>query len=535
MCLAIGGKSGKKTMVYAGVNSSPAEISKGTNQHLRAFAIGSSKSRSTAGTTTTDVSVAEESRTALFTKPESATYQRLVRVAESGVGVAASAFASNPEVVVFDTKGSKQPTIKCVLDMPRDAEAIDIIQSAPDEHLLVYCLRYDLYLVKLSNKGQGEPQLIFTMPEGEPVRPAFKTLRFLSPKFLLGLANFPGRPGALLQGFRLPTPGHEKARLAVTASIKRKMMPTSLAVTNLTPPEKSYSALGDTQFLVAVGGQDSSISLFTLEHKASPAIDLLYNLYPLHTLKNVHEEANISGLAFSKFVTPKTHIRPQFIKLASISLQSTVAVHSIPLKKFVDSTPREPKSPPRQPRYVSAMKSTGPGKARRALTLVSIMVLILALAGQAVMEAYGASNLKLFPFIHGSLSLKNDPVYIAQVKMRDEFLANIVGTEQQPLQNGQKLVIRATKQDPPAPVEGQDEDNLDPALDSPSHKIELDVHDHEIHGPGHKWDDLPAHKQYEWKQRLYDAGAWTQQMGENVFQGILFGEMAGAVNHAVNN
>lgn len=522
MSLAVGGHKGKQTYIYAGINSSPAEVSRGTNQHLRTLAIETSKGRSNSGAKATEVKVSELSRSALFANPDEASYQRLIRVS-GGAGAAASAFSKDPQIAIFDTTGTT-PKPKGVLELPKDAEAIDIIQTADNEFLLVYCYKYDLYLAKIG-KGHDEPQLIYTISEDEPQRPSFRSLRFLTPNFVLALANLPNRSGAVLQAFRLPSPGHEKARIAVAARIPRKIMATSLAVTNVSPPPTANAPIGDAQFIIAVGGQDSSISLYTMSHRSASKIELLYDLFQLYTLNNVHEADNISGLAFSTFVVPKSTTRPQAIKLASISLQSSIAVHSIPLKKFVDSTPRNKNAPPRPPRYVIAMKSKGSGQTRTAITLFTVSVVILAIVGQVIMSRYGHYRFSFFgrpmggpaPIIN-LRSPDHQPDYFHQ----QQFLSKVVGSSNQ-VPEGETMVLYEAAHPPAAAEQGGEAVK----------KIQVDVHDAEVHGKGKTWDQLEAEQQIAWKQRLYDAGAWTQHMGENVFRGVLFGELAGAVGQAV--
>lgn len=531
MSVAVGQHKGKTTHVYAGVNSSPADIAKGTNQHLRLLSIDPSKARPLAATTGTpskprafpEAKVAEVSRTALFTNPDDATYQRLLRVSGS-MGVAASAMGKEPQLAVFEAAAPK-PKVMGVLELTKEAEAVDIIQTGENEYQLAYVDRYELYTVNIANKTCSEPQLAFSMPDDHGERPHFRSIRYLTPEFILAVANLPKRnTGALIQGLRLPSPGHEMARLAATVRIPRKMSATALAVTNLSMPASPTTLVGNTQFVVAVAGNDSSISLYTLEHQTSSSLNLLINLHPFHTLKEVHGQDNISGLAFSTFTTPKTHIRPQHVKLASTSLQKTVSVHSIPLKKFVDmQTPRNRKGPPRPVRYIVAMRSRGPSPQPLMITL-AVIVLILAIVGQSVKEMYGVGKPVIFsqrflPSWHGSLRHpKAQPPFFFEDKLISSLaeVGKVLGS-------GEKLVL--LEADHPAIVEGDGEQT--------TKKLQVDVHDSDAHGSARAWDELHANEQDAWKEKLRDAGAWTQGMGESVFKGVFFGELAGVVGRVV--
>lgn len=521
MSLAVAGRKGKQTLVYAGVNSKPDDVAKGTNEHLRAFGIEPSKGRSASNEKTTLVKVLELSRTSLFTDFNKDCYQRLVRVSGS-VGATASSFADKPQIAVFEASGPK-PKSKGVLELPRDAEAMDILQTDDNSFLVVYSHKYDLYLAKfIKGTLDSEPQHIYSISADEPQRPAFKNLRFLSVDFVLAVGVLPRNAGSVLQAFRLPSPGHEKARIAVSTRVPRKIVASSLAVTNLSPPTSPSASIGDTQFVVAVGGQDSSICLFTLSHRSASKIDLLYDLRELYTLKNVHKIDNITGLAFSTFVTPKANIRQQYIKLASISLQSSVAVHSIPLKKFVDPTPRSKNAPPRTPRYIVAMKSQTTPQTRSLFMVLAGMVVIMAIVGHYVLNYSAVARGHALRKEAARMAPITTPVVAqvqADVPLSQNALVKALGDDS--ILEGEQVVLFETLHAP--------EDKAGESVN----KLQADVHDADIHGEGKTWEELPEVQQAAWKRRLSDAGAWTQSMGESVFKGILFGELGGAVHHAM--
>lgn len=536
MCLAAGARKGKASYLYAGINSSPDTIKKGTNHHLRIMTVEPSKAIKAAPSSpsATGAKITEVSRSSFFEHPDADMYQRLVRVA-GGIGAAASALGKEPQLAVFETGGAK-PKIRGVLELPAEAESIDVIQTGENEYQVAYCFKHELHIFNIGKQTNGEPELVFTMPNDHGIRPQFRFIRYLTPEFILAVANLPKRnTGALIQGLRLPAPGHERARLATTVRVPGNISASGLAVVNLSPPASPSASVGETQFIIAVAGTDASISLYTLKHQVSPTLNLLLNLYPLYTLKNVHGDDNISGLAFSPFTTPKTHVRAQFVKLASISLQKNVSVHSIPLQKHIDTQPRNKKGPPRPVRYEVAMRSHGPS-ARPIIIVLSLIVLFLAFITQAVREMYDMSPPVIFasgvlPAWHGSLRVPNHvPEHFYENK---KFLKNLAATAGEKLSAplaGEKLVLFDVEH-PVVAATAPGEDGGETASTTP--KLQVEVHDEDTHGEARSWDQLPIAEQIAWKERLREAGAWTQNMGENVFKGVLFGELAGAVGRAV--
>lgn len=528
MSLAVGAHKGKTTHIYAGVNSSPASILKGNNEHLRSIVMEQSKSRASVGLKTPTVKLAEMSRTSIFSKGDPEEYQRLLRVAGK-MGVAASALGKEPGLAVFEVNGTSLKP-KGVLELPREAEDLDIIQTGDDEWQVAYCYKFQVFTINIG-KEVSDPEEIWVTPEESP-RPAFRSIRYLSKDFLLAAVNLPSRSGVLLHGYRLPSKG-KPARLAVSARISRNISATALSVTNLNLPSEPGLPLGDTQFLVAVASNDSSVSLFGLEHYSSASIDLIRKLYPLCTLKDVHSGSSITGLAFSTFVPPKTHsIRPQFVKLASISLQKTVAVHTIPLEKHVDKTQRDRRGPPRLARYVTRMKAKGDSPRPLIITL-TVFVLIMAIVGQTMMEVYGKGRpvlgvSRFLPSWHGTL---RDPNHQPAAFLEDDFLSKLSGGRR--YGPGETLVLWQETATSAATTTTA----ADAAEETTGWKgdeaLKLDVHDAAVHGPGKTWDELAEEQKEAWKEKLKQAGAWTQGMGESVFRGILFGELKAVVAQAV--
>lgn len=536
MSVAFAGRQGKTIKVLAGCNSSYEDIAKGKNDHLRSISIRGAGS----GTI-----VKEEFRHPLIIDTNTAVYQRLLRVAGT-LGAVASANGKDPQIALFDVTSTKGNTLKRrgTIELPREAEDLDIVQLPDGSYLLTYCYGYELFLVKVG-KGEEDPQLIYSIPAEESNRPKFRFARFIGPEFILTVANI-GRNGAVVHGFRLPKAGQEKARLAVSAKLSRKTQATAFALTNLTrptwAPKGGIESLGDTQFVIAIARGDASISLMSLTHVASPAINILTKLHPLATLQDVHGNSEITGMAFSTFSTPakkaasgETH----YLKLVSVTMSKSIALQSIPLKQFVDKTPRNKNAPPRPVRYVTKLDAKEPTTARTAISLFSFVVLLLVLIGQSIVEIMGSGYPILNPqrFLPGFSTPTRTPIAAPPIVqqhaapvvgeadggsfLKDDLLAKIIGEGQVPTE---VVVLYA---ETPALTAGGDENAAAAA------EIKAAVHDEQVHGPGKTWEELPEAQQHAWKARLRDAGAWTQHMGETVFKGILFGEIGGAIGHAM--
>ncbi|SPO01182.1 uncharacterized protein DNG_03929 [Cephalotrichum gorgonifer] len=436
-CLAVSQqKRGKATtLVYAGVNSSPADLMAGKNEHLRVLALESTKARSTAGTSVPAAVVTEVSRSALFAATDPEEYQRLLRVgppSASGtqLGIAASGLGKDYQIALFEASAAAgvAPKSRGRLELDRQADDVDVVQTGDETYQVAYCHAYELHVMDVGKGGvpTGEPRLIFATPTdhgtGAP-KPVFRAIRYLTPTFLLAVSNLPGRKGAVLQAFRLSSKEGEETRLATSTRLPRNVaQATALAVRNLSPPATRGGKIARAQFVIAVAGHDSSISLYTLEQRDASGVDVLVDLLPVATLRDVHP-LQITGLAFSNFAPPdkgaaaaaagQFTARPQAVKLVSVSMGNTVVVHVVPLKKFIDrSVPLRKNGPPRPVRYVVAAEGRRPSS-KPLVVALTIIVLVLALAGQVVLEATGSGRpvlgVRRYWNPYGTLRTPEDP------------------------------------------------------------------------------------------------------------------------------
>ncbi|SPQ22449.1 2104a06c-6b0e-4469-b0ee-d0ba3fe897df [Thermothielavioides terrestris] len=538
--LAVGARRGNSLLFYAGINSAEADLQKGKNEHFRVFKADLPRKASA------EPKISELSRTALFSTTDAEAYQRLLRISGK-VGAAATGTigrSKDAQIAIFDlpsaSSGSSTPRLRGKLELSKEAMDMDMIQISDDEHQLVYCDGYDIYTLIIGKASVNGPHCVFTMPDdessGATARPSLRSIRFLTPTFVLAVANLPQARGAVLQGFRLPKPsdlGKEeregKARLAVTARVpKHVARATGLAVRNLSPPLTPSTKQGDTQFVIAVTGQDSSITLYTLEHQTVGEISLIANLHPVTTLKEAHL-GPISGLAFSHFTPPpepsasaseKDPKKPSpHLKLASIgSMANTCVVHTLPLKQLPTTTKPKPgpqRSAPRAARYVLALKSRPPS-GTKLFVGAALVFALLALLLQGILEVKGLSK----PYL-GARS-------VTPVRWHSPGLYYALSESAPPVTPLPSGFFEKYR-------------DLGEAGGLPERKVPVLLHrpaaagreGEERHGPAREWEALHPAQKEAWKEKLKRAGQWGEEMGEAVFKGILFGEIAGVVGAMV--
>ncbi|KAK3901332.1 hypothetical protein C8A05DRAFT_16475 [Staphylotrichum tortipilum] len=543
--LAVGPISKNTVTFYAGINSAEDELKKGINEHFRVFSAElPSKSK-------TEPKIAELSRSALFSTTDTEAYQRLLRISGRVGAVATGTIgrSKDAQIVAFDLPAAgTAPKSRGQLELVKEAMDMDMTQISDDEHQLVYCDDYDIYTLIIGKKGTSGPHVVFTIPHdestGAKARPSFRCIRFLTPTFVLAVANLPKAGGAVLQGFRLPKianlgkPEKEgRARLALSRKLPTSITrATGLAVRNLSPPATPSAVQGDAQFVVAVTGQDSSITLYTLEHQSMGDVNLIANLYPITTLKEVHL-GPISGLAFSHFTPPaSTQKPPPDLKLASIgSMGNTCVVHSLPLKRLATpaaATKQGPaRGPARPPRYVVALKSHAPSP--RNLIIGSALVFaLLALLLQGILEVRGATR----PVI-GARSLtpvswhRPGTYYALSETQQPGVLSPVPGVADTPGAGG----LLAQYRDLAAAAGGEDVIVLHHAGEGEEEEgmVRVEGHDEEKHGRAREWEELHPSQKEAWKERLKKAGHWGEEMGEAVFKGVFFGQIAGVVGAMV--
>ncbi|PHH62561.1 hypothetical protein CDD81_6876 [Ophiocordyceps australis] len=526
--------------VLAGVNENT--VSADENNHLRVLAVTPEVSRSKAtkddsepSSETIKVSIRQCAQKRTFENADANAYQRLLRV-KGHFAAAASAMGSHHEHSVMKLVNGRPAN--CVNPVTKeDIEDLDLWALDADNLQLVYCYRDRLEMTNfnLDTLEAPKPLVVYNCKDDGF---AFRAVRYLTSHFALCVGNLPRRSGVVIQAYRLPLADKKGslAKLAIKARISRNISATALAVTSLTPGcdcMDNNTQEGDAQFIIAIAGSDSSIHLFTLEYRKHHPLHLLSHLKPLCTLENVFDGANISGLSFSTFVHPTTHMRVQSVRLASTALTGAVAVHTIPLKKAMDWNLDRDKGPARAIRYSVAMRSRLPSS-WPLLTTLALIFLLMAIVWQGVMEVYGQREPIIFaqrflPSWHGTLrapdglpGIFSHKGVVSHEDERSRFMSKILGDAPLVEPAGRVIVFESSDEYSSADGEQQQPSN-----------IRADLHDEAVHGPAQTWEQLGEEQKVIWRQRLREAGAWTQGMGESVFKGILFGQIAGAIGNAV--
>ena len=550
--LAVGQKRGSATLVYAGVNSSPADIEQGKNRHFRILELqGSTESKDGVSGKVGTCSFQEISRIGIFGGSEKYTYQRVTRLSKpyagyAQLGAVTTGEAKEAQVALFDTSATSPPKSRGTLKSNKEAQDVDIIQTGDDEYMFAYCDVHDIYTKTISSQADDEePECIYITPATrtpeQPTVPSFRALRWLTKDFLIMLTNIHSTGGVVLQILRTPPSGKGQSRIVqshrLPDSIKKA---TGMAVANLTPPLTPSAAQGYSQFVIAVAGQNSSILLFKVDLQVEMSISMVTSIKPFRTFKNAHPSA-ITDLAFSNF-TPPTHpvtanTPPQNLKLASVSVAQTVLVYDIPLFPVPLSVKR---GQSKSPRYVVALPSTV--AAFGATIMLSVIgVALAAIFIQGIFEIRGTSPSYLgvrsrlpvvwqealgrpYQFPEG-YNISN--TISSDIAKATEYVAEAIGSSGSALRLPEFFEkLRQGAVDGTVVLSG---------TGGGKGEIEARFHDEGTQGPhgGKTWDELGHEQQQAWKAKLKDAGHWAEGMSETILKGVVFGEIAGAVAHAV--
>lgn len=567
--LAVAQSSNSSAVAFAGINSSEADQKTGKNEHLRCFRLHYPPRRRS---TTENQELGDEaditsggstealSRVSLFTPSTAAkkeTYQRVLRLLRpsenesGGIGAVATGLASEGEVVLFGyTRQHAEPDAglgRIKLAKGEEAADIDLIQVKSGDYRLAYCTDYEVFLTKVAVPKQEslKAQFLYGTPFPDAfapskARPKFRSLRFLTPNLLLLLQNRPDRKGADLLLLDIPkfsSLGSIVLRKYLHKSIKSA---TALSVALLPASSTSQNA----QHAIAVAGQDNSITILTVDHPSLPPFpSMSFSTYSFHA--SVHP-LQITSLAFSTFKIPREPSKapPQYLKLASTSVASTVVVHALPLSPFSPS-----QKPSTSQHYV--LRSS-----RSEAAQITISVLISALA-----IALGAFFLQAFTEIRGGtpeyLGAKDwlssrVHGYIARPYMFEDLAitasplaslsSQIDTTKTMVEKTTEKLGLRhlLSKRQGSTELSAIDESGTDiivvsPHEDGKSISTESRNPAQMLEGnvQAKKWEDLHEADREGWKRRLIEAGEWAAEEGESVLQGVFFSELAGVVREVV--
>lgn len=531
-----------QTTIYAGINSKPEDLEKSKNEHFRIFGLERprelKKKKSPA-------QISELGRTQLFEVADKDGYQRVLRLSRSypqgsQLGAIATSLSRTPEIVIFDVPTStSKPHIRGRFLPVNEAEDVDIIQTGEQDFEFAYCDKRNIYTKKITKKTENcDPVLVYSTPgESKATLPTFRSLRFLTPGFLLMLTNIHSNAGVVLQVLRLDPDRKIHARIPLSKRLPQSLKKaTGLAVVNLSPPLSPGEKQAIAQFVIAVAGHDCSISLFTLEYQKVGNVDQFANLRSVRVFKSVHPNI-LTSITFSNFTPPPHPVtgetRPQYLKLASVSMVNTVVVHTLPLSPLPISTKV---GQSKKPRYVLTLP--GDKSAISLSLLIALFAIALGLlATQGLLEYQGVRTSCLgltksevaqkWTNMKAGLNAPHPHVSdeISQAPVGDTAILD-TGNE-----NTLEQLIQRLGSEPGVVYIQEEEGRGEDAAKDVARKIKVDLHDEAVHGPhgGKTWEALSPREKELWLARLKDAGHWVEGMGETVLKGVVFSQLGGAV------
>lgn len=557
--MAIAESTANSLTVYAGINSALKDQQGGRNEHFRSFRIGlPSRKRKADGTEKPATEKATEAvktqaltRVALFSSangPANDTYQRVLRVSPKHTDggelltAIASGLAPKNEVLVMTTKST--PTTKNVISRINleSSEAADLdIAPVEDElktHVLAYCTDYDVYLQHIPSKsstGIQEPNKVYSTPTGGR-RSKIRSLRWLNSRYLILLRNRPQGTGADLVILKT-----DKDYTQSQDVLEKKLSKQTKQAVGLTACALSASPTGEQQFLIAVAGQDSSIEILSIDWLPGSGMSR-FRQYA--RLRDAHS-GPITRLTFSNFIPPSLPVtketKPQYIRLASVSVDLHLAVHTLPLRPY-------PALKNKTPRYVL---TPPPETVQNAINILTALFIvgIVAFCMQVFCEIRGVVP----PTLHAQSWLS--PTWADRLAVPYGFAMVNGGMPGPVIPESMPPVIQSAVDSAFTAVDSatsnllshlvdEQQTNTDMALkqillrdQGDSDDVAAEVHHEDSEAlkdeKVKKWDDLSEREKKGWKKRLIDAGHWTEKQGETVLKGILFSELAGAVGAAV--
>ncbi|KAF2457292.1 hypothetical protein BDY21DRAFT_304478 [Lineolata rhizophorae] len=317
-------------ITFAGINSAESAQKAGKNEHFRTFTIQyperkKASEKAEKAENKPQGHIEFENKCALFkkasTKNDEGAYQRVFRLSpafrrESGskrIGAIATGFAKPAEVVIFSATTAAPTAADVILraELPENAEAndLDIAERSEGSFIVTYAVDCDVYQTNITydfgtRKPVGqlkEPRMCYSFPYPDVFasagRPRIRAIRFLTPDYLLLLGNHQNRSGSELFVLRIFDTG--PAELVLQKRLPRHVKAgVSLDVCVL----DADPVTGARQIVVAVAGQDVSISVYTIEYLGSKR-DTLSKFRKFNTMQNVHP-LQMTKICFAPFHRP---------------------------------------------------------------------------------------------------------------------------------------------------------------------------------------------------------------------------------------
>ncbi|KAF2267939.1 hypothetical protein CC78DRAFT_530364 [Lojkania enalia] len=543
-------------ILFAGINSSEEQRLKDRNDHFRTFEVVFPKNRRTSNATTEKKSLGKItllSKTSLFNPPSTIngkkdTYQRLMRLSPakrsaSGnkrIGAIASSLAGDDnEIVVFNATTTK-PQVpgdivqRIELQKGHEAEDLDILELEEAKFKLAYSSKHDVYVQDIhydfgKHRIQGKvrsPEKKYTVPYPDVFekkgRFDIRFIRWLSPSHLLLLANLPRRTGVELQVLRL----YGDTMGSITL---RKRLPKHVnAATGMDVAILDSDAEGSNQIIVAVGGADMSLSIFTIDYDGMSRT--LSTLHSYATYREVHAQG-ITKVLFSPFFSPWTAPQSsppkkpgvQYLKLASTSFGHTISVETFELHP-ISSKPRA--------RYVLSTARSRFMQKGPTYFVMAFVVLVIALLAQSVFDPEGnltkglvPENIRRVVSSHKTPGLLAEEIRAAGAKAAPEGIEVPVARTSNRIRDFLHLHRQDVHEDAPqkALVIQHDPDSLSTEIHEGSEEVI------KKHTEAKKWEELSQAERARWKEKLTDAGIWAVEEGETILKGIFFGQIGGLV------
>ena len=587
--LAVAQSNETSATVFAGINSSNAQQQAGKNEHFRSFRLGYPPRKRKDGSTEDEKQAVPETRAlskvSLFHAASGAkkeSYQRVLRLSpinrDSGarIGAVATGLAPEGEVVVFEARKTS-PDVSDILkriQLKKGEEAadVDLIENNGGDHLVAYCTDYEVYLYKHSatdTDRSTEPLFIHGTPHPDVFankqRPTFRFLRFLTPSLLLLLQNLPSRKGVALLLLSVP----QSRNLGEVLLVKKLPSALKAATAFSTALLPSASPSQNIQHVIAIGGQDISLTILTLDHDPNaPNPTLRFRTHT--TLQAVHP-LQMTALTFSSFTIPPNPAKasPQYLKLASCSMANTLVVHTLPLT--LDPPPSAKSKT--KPRYVLQSATSELAQTSFSILISIVVIAIGAFLLQAWTEIRGGtpeylgakgwlsqrvhdyvalpymfadSQAPVVPSVMPAVeSLRERIPSKDDVKEKVEQARDAALNVEELRKPGSLRRLLWLRQRTSSTSENGEQTDGSAAVAKPRAKALVISHDGEalsteLHHDegvamqkGKKWEELKHEERESWKRRLVDAGEWAVEEGETVLKGVFFSEVAGFVGGVV--
>lgn len=503
-------------------------------------------------------------------------------VEETRVAAITTGLAPSGEIVFFQV--TQKPTESDVIGRIQlgdgeEAEDVDIIDLTVEEDgndskknnsnkkfRVAYTNGIDVFTCQISSgtRSNASPDVncVYSTPLPEKgakkSRPKFRAVRFLSPTALLLLQNAPDRNGCELMVLELPSPTDQKKDKQKAASIirRKKLRKTmkiglGLAVSNLGSGADSQQR--QQQTIIAVTGSDQSIELLTLDHESGRnGRQECGHIRPYHTLRDVHP-FSVTSICFSNFVLPPSRTinsqqQQQHVKLASVSMGNTIVVNTLPLTSIPTATSGSQ-------RYVLAVPETWSNLG--GLSALTILVLLLGILLQGILEIRGdtPTHLGLGEWVPAQIRdlvvdapqpSSYDPLVSTPpaVTATDDIDVDVGVDEEEaslspPTATATTTIsvvsstprqtlrdILAGHNSPKSILVRCSEYNDEVFIETaPEPEQEQEEEQEKEKRQGVKsWEQLSEDQRALWRQRLFNAGHWSVNEGEDLLTGVLFGE-----------